>query len=744
MTGRLQLPRRLTARGNHSFLRTTSSLCLALLIVSFVLCSPSSVVAAASPLQDKPTSSIKNLRKHKNKNGDASRSKKDAEVKGSKIQPKIAELKGSKLKPKMNGKAIDSEFHKTSTDLVEKIHSKVAYFPGKCSKAKPFQFSIGGASGSFVIGSLAGTDEMKVSFDNSDEEGKITTKASNEKNFFALPQGDNYLGTSYQYKGMTSKELSLVNVDCDQEKEVDIIVIVGDSTQKVADASVTHSKGKFHFVVEEDESSVDLYTQSISPSGGGTRRLRTMEQSSNSILLESKIRTLEKHDNGSKDVECTLIQMTLHDAEGYAVPKTIVLCGGQENIDRRNRKLQAEDNIINLESSDIDVNGDLILKFKSLPHFELEEANIKLEARIGITSVCLDEVIEIVDMSAMLSPNEPTLVVNGGWFRRATKLHDITDCDWEPVIVDAIVTDPNAKYIQVGRLDHLIEATVMKDNRAGRGLSLHELNDRRKLLKAPPSAEEMSINDEMTRGRKPEHFISPNSSRNLEDQIHKKILVHGYCDTGSPFPVSHFTDAVEFDDPDSSGPNSWTLDEFANKIGQFAMDEGIYGCGIIAHSQGGMAALHLYQNYYSCLDYANGGGTRMIQSVGTPYQGTTLAGNLASLGYAFNQGCGYNYDLTETGATEWLRGISYWARKEVYYFTTGFTDNWWSWDYCLLATELILNDPEDGVVEKSRGQLYGGNNLGHTEGQCHTVDMYEMAQYEDYSRNRKMNSNARI
>ena len=134
----------------------------------------------------------------------------------------------------------------------------------------------------------------------------------------------------------------------------------------------------------------------------------------------------------------------------------------------------------------------------------------------------------------------------------------------------------------------------------------------------------------------------------------------------------------------------------------------------------------------------------MIQSVGTPYQGSSLSGNLASLGKAFDQGCGYNHDLTESGATQWLRGISYWARKEVHYFTTGFKDYWWSWDYCHLATELILNDPEDGAVEKSRGQLSGGNNLGHTEGQCHTENMKEMAQYNDYSRNQNMNSNARF
>jgi len=61
--------------------------------------------------------------------------------------------------------------------------------------------------------------------------------------------------------------------------------------------------------------------------------------------------------------------------------------------------------------------------------------------------------------------------------------------------------------------------------------------------------------------------------------------------------------------------------------------------------------------YWSCLDGANTGGSRLIQSVGTPYQGTPLAGNLAALGDAFGVGCGTVADLTTSGAPSWLNGI---------------------------------------------------------------------------------------
>jgi hypothetical protein len=155
-----------------------------------------------------------------------------------------------------------------------------------------------------------------------------------------------------------------------------------------------------------------------------------------------------------------------------------------------------------------------------------------------------------------------------------------------------------------------------------------------------------------------------------------------------------------------------------------------------------MAALHLYNNYWSCVDYPTS-GSRSIQSVGTPYRGTNLAGTLAGIGAVFGQGCGYNYDLTEEGADRWLRSIATWARGKVNYYTTSFKDNWWSYDYCQIATDPFLSDPDDGTVEKSRGQLSGGNNRGHKDGQCHSTGMKEMPQYRDSNRNRSMNSYAR-
>jgi len=212
------------------------------------------------------------------------------------------------------------------------------------------------------------------------------------------------------------------------------------------------------------------------------------------------------------------------------------------------------------------------------------------------------------------------------------------------------------------------------------------------------------------------------------------LLVHGYC-SGGVWPQAQFSNASSFADHNQSRSH----DQFARLIQSFGSTWNSYG--IVGHSQGGAAALHLYAYYWSGLD--NAGAGRLIQSVGTPYQGTNLAGILATLGSWFGVGCGTNDNLTYSGASSWLAGIPTWARAKVNYYTTSFrTTNWWTNDYCNFATDLVLNDPEDGTTEQSYGQLPGAVNRGHTSGQCHTTNMRDPAQYLDANRNTVLNTNA--
>lgn len=211
---------------------------------------------------------------------------------------------------------------------------------------------------------------------------------------------------------------------------------------------------------------------------------------------------------------------------------------------------------------------------------------------------------------------------------------------------------------------------------------------------------------------------------------HNLLLVHGYCAGGNPWPLSDFSGAIEiFSDPEANRSH----DEFALLIK--ALADTTKSSGIVAHSQGGCASLHLFTYYFSALDWAD--GPRLIQSLGTPYQGTPLAGNLALLGDIFGSGCGGNTDLSVEGAALWLSGIPSDTRARVHYWTTSSQGAW-----CNFFSGLFLTNPEDGVVEVSRGQLPGATNMGNTVGQCHTTGMANPPQYQDASRNSEMNANA--
>ena len=202
------------------------------------------------------------------------------------------------------------------------------------------------------------------------------------------------------------------------------------------------------------------------------------------------------------------------------------------------------------------------------------------------------------------------------------------------------------------------------------------------------------------------------------------VLSHGYCSGGTPWPNADFDlPRLVFVDPDANRSH----DEFATRIRDFAASR-TDSFGIVGHSQGGAAALHLYTYYFSGLDLASFG--RRIQSLATPYQGTPLA----SLGFF---ACGTNFDLTPDGAALWLAGIPTWAREEVHYWTTEDGGS-----ACNFFTGLLLADPNDGTTERFRGQLPGANSEGHVSGWCHTTGMSFPAAYFDASRNDEMNQRA--
>ena len=198
------------------------------------------------------------------------------------------------------------------------------------------------------------------------------------------------------------------------------------------------------------------------------------------------------------------------------------------------------------------------------------------------------------------------------------------------------------------------------------------------------------------------------------------LLSHGHCSGGNVWPLADFSPPRRvFSDPNSDRTN----DQFAQLM--LAQTQDLYSFGVVAHSQGGLAALQLYTFYVSGLDRAV--GARRIQSVASPYQGTPLA--------SFSAGCGTDNDLTPSEAAAWLANIPSWARAEVWFRTVSAGGQ-----ACNVLTDFLLADPEDGVVEMARGDLPGGNSVGDTPGWCHTTGMNWPACYLDHARNQAMDT----
>ncbi|ELR25113.1 conditioned medium factor, putative [Acanthamoeba castellanii str. Neff] len=243
----------------------------------------------------------------------------------------------------------------------------------------------------------------------------------------------------------------------------------------------------------------------------------------------------------------------------------------------------------------------------------------------------------------------------------------------------------------------------------------------------PHKRDNVAITEEMTVGPRPAAMALRNRTR-ASEAGGKLILVHGYCAGQNEFPLSDFTNAVQFQDYNQVRSN----DAFALKIRDF-------GNQFDSFSIGGLAATHLHAYYWSNLEAAKGG--RLIQSVGSPYYGSGLAGNLAAIGDIFGVGCGKNNDLTYDGATKWANALPAGITKDVFYYTTQYKDALFG-GYCVFGASLALYSPNDGTTEVVKAKLAGANYAGHKSDWCHTTGMNHPNQCTDPARNKEMDTAA--
>ncbi|KAM9981048.1 hypothetical protein ACTFIY_003370 [Dictyostelium cf. discoideum] len=283
------------------------------------------------------------------------------------------------------------------------------------------------------------------------------------------------------------------------------------------------------------------------------------------------------------------------------------------------------------------------------------------------------------------------------------------------------------KNVQVSDLDTFIP--LSNTTSTSNVKMIGEYKDVRTIVHSPPLHE---ITKEMRDGKMP---------KELADRIGKStgngklILTHGYCSEGV-WPIEDFENSVEFQDFNQNRGN----DEFAQILANFG-SQYTDGFSLVAHSQGGNAALHLATFYFSGLDLSQKLEGRVIQSMGTPYQGTALAGTWASIGSAVGVGCSANDDLTVDGAALWLKSIPADKRALVYYTTTQYSTGSLI-NYCNLASNAVLEWPNDGVVDNEHTPLEGGVYLNNFKDWCHSDGMHSPQQTTNTEYNKEMSSNS--
>lgn len=247
---------------------------------------------------------------------------------------------------------------------------------------------------------------------------------------------------------------------------------------------------------------------------------------------------------------------------------------------------------------------------------------------------------------------------------------------------------------------------------------------------------EVAITREMREGVPPPALA--NQTANAEATL---IMVHGYCCPKNPWlnNAEQFPGALFFFDESQSR----THDAFAQLVIQFAADNNLPAFALIGFSQGGPVSLHILNFYHTGLDSQRSvPGKRAIQSLCSPFLGSTLSGNAAAIGKIFGS-CGSNYDMSLDGAALWKVGITQdsWAQTNFYYTQYGavaLKKN------CNALTNLLTSLVNDGVVEINYAIPPGGNNRGLTVGQCHTDSMTYPAAFRDTARNADLFANAAI
>ena len=113
--------------------------------------------------------------------------------------------------------------------------------------------------------------------------------------------------------------------------------------------------------------------------------------------------------------------------------------------------------------------------------------------------------------------------------------------------------------------------------------------------------------------------------------------------------------------------------------------------------------------------------------------------------------CEAQFSLTRAGSVYWMAHLPAATQNEVFYYRTihELPDNFWQaitqpgrWS-CGIGS-LLIPGSDDGVVGIGEGLLLFGNDMGITEGQCHTAAGGRFDQRDDENRNDIMDEMGRV
>eukprot|EP00041_Stephanoeca_diplocostata_P031622 m.989815 g.989815 ORF g.989815 m.989815 type:complete len:717 (-) comp23997_c0_seq1:1952-4102(-) len=224
----------------------------------------------------------------------------------------------------------------------------------------------------------------------------------------------------------------------------------------------------------------------------------------------------------------------------------------------------------------------------------------------------------------------------------------------------------------------------------------------------------------------------------------KVVLVHGFCADKNPFEVQaeDWTDAVYYSAAREGNPLSRSNNEFAQDVLRFVEKEGLGSFSAVGQSQGGMVILHILNYYHTGLDETTTG--RKIQSIATPYLGSSALSSLKGIADLLAPDCKGPTDLTREGAVMWMTGISQANIEQTNVYRTQYKPGGlFGIGSCNELMNLVLQLPNDGVTEiVFSAPETGGNVVEPKIGYCHTADMNWDPSYWDKDRNNEMNSNA--